>query len=336
MDPMTGEILAVAIRPAFNPNTIQSSPQAYKPVSPDQWRNRAITDVYEPGSTFKIVTATAALQEGVVKPGDVIDCEGGSLIVAGDRIRDVHPHGVLTFQEVVAQSSNVGMVKVAMRLRGEVFYRYARTFGFGEKSGLDLRGEVAGILREPSQWSKRSLATLSIGQEIAVTPIQMVAAISAIANGGLLMKPFLVKEVRNPEGMVVEQFSPQVRHRVLAPEVAQQMKNLLVGVIQPGGTGEKAAIPGYTVAGKTGTAQKIDPSTHRYFPDRFVSSFVGFVPVKDPRLAVLVVVEEPEGISWGGSVAAPVFKTIAQEALNYLGVLPQDKDRVLTADASQP
>jgi cell division protein FtsI (penicillin-binding protein 3) len=228
------------------------------------------------------------------------------------------------------------MVKVAMRLRGEVFYRYARTFGFGEKSGLDLRGEVAGILREPSQWSKRSLATLSIGQEIAVTPIQMVAAISAIANGGLLMKPFLVKEVRNPEGMVVEQFSPQVRHRVLAPEVAQQMKNLLVGVIQPGGTGEKAAIPGYTVAGKTGTAQKIDPSTHRYFPDRFVSSFVGFVPVKDPRLAVLVVVEEPEGISWGGSVAAPVFKTIAQEALNYLGVLPQDKDRVLTADASQP
>jgi cell division protein FtsI (penicillin-binding protein 3) len=336
MDPMTGEILALAIRPAFNPNTMPGSAQASKPISPDRWRNRAITDVYEPGSIFKIVTAAAALQEAVVKPADVIDCEEGSLVVAGSRIRDPFPHGLLTFREVVAQSSNVGMVKVAMRLGDGVFYRYARAFGFGEKSGLDLRGEVPGILRDPSQWSKRSLATLSIGQEIAVTPIQMVTAVSAIANGGLLMTPFLVKEVRNPEGVVVERFSPQVRRRVLAPEVAQQMKEILEGVTRPGGTGDKAAIPGYTVAGKTGTAQKIDPSTRRYYSDRFVSSFVGFVPAKDPRLAILVVVEEPEGVSWGGSVAAPVFKTIAQEALDYLGVLPQDKDRVLLADASKP
>ncbi len=333
MDPMTGEILALAIRPAFNPNTVPGRPQNSRLPSADQWRNRAITDVYEPGSTFKIVTASAALQEGVVTPTEVIDCERGSLIVAGSPIRDPFPHGLLAFRDVVAQSSNVGMAKVAMRLEDSVFYRYSRAFGFGEKTGIDLRGEVPGILRDPSQWSKRSLATLSIGQEVAVTPLQMITAISAIANGGLLMKPYLVREIRNPEGVAVERFSPQVRRRVLKTEVAQQMKEILEKVTGPGGTGEKAAIPGYAVGGKTGTAQKIDPSTGRYFADRFISSFVGFVPAGEPRLAILVVIEEPQGVSWGGSVAAPVFKVIAQEALNYLGVLPQDGDRVLVADA---
>ena len=333
MDPMTGEILALAIRPAFNPNTLPGRPRNSRFPSPDQWRNRAITDVYEPGSTFKIVTASAALQEGVVTPAELIDCERGSLMVAGSPIRDPYPHGILSFRDVVAQSSNVGMAKVAMRLGNGAFYRYSRDFGFGEKTGIDLRGEVPGILRDPSQWSKRSLATLSIGQEVAVTPIQMITAVSVIANGGLLIKPSLVREIRNPQGEVVERFSPQVRRRVLTTEVAQQMKEILEKATGSGGTGDKAAIPGYAVGGKTGTAQKIDPSTGRYFADRFISSFVGFVPTGEPRLAILVVIEEPQGIAWGGSVAAPVFKAIAQDALNYLGVLPQDGDRVLVADA---
>jgi cell division protein FtsI (penicillin-binding protein 3) len=310
--------------------------QANKTQSPDQWRNKPITDVYEPGSTFKIVAVSAALQEGRVTPMEVIDCEKGNLLVAGGRIRDHTAHGLLPFRDVVARSSNVGMAKVALRLGNYEFYRYIRAFGFGEKTGIDLPGEVPGIVRDVTQWSKRSLATLSIGQEIGVTPIQLISAVSAIANGGNLMRPFLVREIRDPQGVVVEQFSPQVRRRVLTTQVAQVMKEILEGVVQPGGTGEKAAIPGYTVAGKTGTAQKVNPATGRYFADRFISSFAGFVPAAEPRLAILVVVEEPQGVSWGGSVAAPVFKAIAQEALNYFGVLPQDGDRVLVADAGKP
>ena len=336
MDPMTGEILALAIRPAFNPNAMSGNKQANKSQSPDQWRNKAITDVYEPGSTFKIVAASAALQEGRVTPMEVIDCEKGNLLVAGGRIRDHNAHGLLSFRDVVARSSNVGMAKVALRLGNDEFYRYIRAFGFGEKTGIDLPGEVPGIVRDVAQWSKRSLATLSIGQEIGVTPIQLITAVSAIANGGNLMRPFLVREIRDPQGEVVERFSPQVRRRVLTTQVAQAMKEILEGVVQPGGTGEKAAIPGYAVAGKTGTAQKVNPATGRYYTDRFISSFAGFVPAAEPRLAILVVVEEPLGVSWGGSVAAPVFKAIAQEALNYLGVLPQDGDRVLVADAGKP
>lgn len=333
MDPWTGEILALALQPAFNPNTLTGSPKGSSRISPDRWRNRAITDIYEPGSTFKIVTAAAALQEGVVTPTEVIDCEQGSLKIAGGRIRDPHPTGPLPFTEVVAHSSNVGMAKVAMRLENERFYEYIRAFGFGEKTGVDLGGEVPGMVRDVSKWSKRSLATLSIGQEVGVTPMQMVSAVSSIANGGLLMRPFMVREIRDPQGRVVERHSPQVRRRVLDPQVAQKMKEILQRVTEPGGTGDKAAITGYTVGGKTGTAQKIDPSTRRYASDRFISSFVGFVPVEEPRLTILVVVEEPEGISWGGSVAAPVFKVIAQEAVSYLGIPPRDEDRVLVADA---
>lgn len=336
MDPGTGEILAWAVRPSFNPNAMLGRRPGEGRISPEQWRNRIITDIYEPGSTFKLVLASAALQEGVVTPAERIDCAGGSVRVAGSRIQDVHEHGELTFQDVIARSSNVGTVKVAMRLGEQAFYRHIRGFGFGESTGIGLGGEASGLVRAVPQWSRRSLATIAIGQEVGVTSLQMLTAVSAIANGGLLMRPYVVSEVRDAEGRTVRKFSPEVRRRVIAPEVAEVLREMLIAVTEPGGTGENAAIPGYAVAGKTGTAQKFDPSTGHYFRNRFTSSFVGFVPALEPRLAVLVVVEEPQGVAWGGSVAAPAFKAIARDALGYLGIPSKDRDRVLVAEARRP
>ncbi len=336
LDPQTGELLALAVRPAFNPNAMPGSRPAPLPQPPGLWRNRAITDIYEPGSTFKIVTAAAALQEGMVTPDELIDCEEGSMKVPGGRIHDPFTRGQMTFQQVMASSSNVGVVKVAMRLGEEGLNRYVHAFGFGEKTGIDLIGEVGGITREVSQWSRRSLASISIGQEVGVTPLQMIMAVSVIAKDGMLMRPYLVSEIRDAKGAVIRRNLPEVRRRVLSEAVSRQLKEILYAVTRPGGTGEKAALTGYPVAGKTGTAQKIDPSTGRYARGQVVSSFVGFVPVEKPRLAILVVVDEPQGATWGGVVAAPVFRTIAQESLHHLEVAPEDEDRVLTAGLRRP
>ncbi|MBI3811768.1 MAG: penicillin-binding protein 2 [Nitrospirae bacterium] len=326
MDTKTGEILAMAVRPDFNPNRVEFQ-------HPDQWRNRAVTDPYEPGSTFKIVTASAALEERVASPGDIFYCEEGKMVVAGGIIRDAEKEGYLTFREVIQKSSNIGMIKIAMRMDDDRLYHYIRAFGFGEKTGIDLEGEAPGLIKDPRHWSGRSLASISIGQEVAATPLQVITAVSAIANGGMLMRPHLVSEIRDPSGRVVKSFPPELRRQAISPETAGKMMSILEGTVSKNGTGEKAAIPGYRIAGKTGTAQKIDPVTKRYSMQDNISSFVGIVPAEDPRIVVLVVVDSPKGVTWGGTVAAPVFKKIAEQVLRYLGIAPRTQERIVLTSA---
>jgi cell division protein FtsI (penicillin-binding protein 3) len=327
MNPKTGEILAMAVRPEFNPNI-------HAGHDPSEWRNRAITDLYEPGSTFKIVTAAAALEEKLVTPTERIDCEEGTFQMGGQVFHDHFKEGVLTFSEVIHRSSNIGTIKVGTRLEPRQLYQYSKAFGFGEKTGVDLMGEMAGTLRAPQNWSKRSQASISIGQEVSVTPIQIITAASAVANGGRLMRPYLVSKIAEHDGRVIRTVAPQVRRQVMKAETAKQLTQILEGVTRKGGTGEKAALASYAVAGKTGTAQKADSKTKAYSADRFVSSFVGFVPAEDPDIAILVVVDEPKGIAWGGSVAAPVFKNIAEQTLLYLGrFAPTQERRLLISKA---
>lgn len=313
MNPFTGEILAMANNPTFNPNLPGRAP-AYKR------RNRAITDIYEPGSTFKTFLAAAALEEGIVSLEDKFDVSKGYIVVGGKPIRDIHRWKVLTFQDVIQKSSNVGAVQIGLKLGKERYYRYIRRFGFGEKTGIDLPGEVRGILRKPEEWSGTSLAALSIGQEIGVTPLQILRAYAAIANGGLLMRPYIVSEIISPSGEVIKSFSPRIERRVISRSTAEAIKEILKTVVQEGGTAQKAYIKGNQVAGKTGTAQMVDPKTGRYSKDKYVSSFVGFVPADNPKIVLIVVIYEPTGATYGGEVAAPVFKSIVERTLTYLDI----------------
>jgi cell division protein FtsI (penicillin-binding protein 3) len=325
LDPGTGEILALANRPAFNPNRFAAYPSS-------RWKNRAVADAYEPGSIFKIFTAAAALQEGVVDPDETIDCGGGFIEIAGTRINDHRVFDQLTFRDVMAKSSDIGVVRVAQRLGREGFNRYMRAFGFGAATGVELPGESTGLLRPTSRWSALSLASLSFGQEVGVTALQMTAAVGAVANGGYLMKPFVVRAVEDAAGRVVKSYKPVAVRRVLEPRTVEVLTDLLKGVVK-NGTGGKAALPGYTVAGKTGTAQKID-ATGRYSMVDHVSSFVGFVPASRPALVILVSLDEPRGtLNHGGDVAAPVFARVAEDALRRLAVPSEDPDRVLRATA---
>jgi cell division protein FtsI (penicillin-binding protein 3) len=328
MDPYTGEILAMAVYPRFNPNT----PGHY---NSEQWRNRAITDVYEPGSTFKLVAASGVLEEGLVSPNEIVHDGSGSMIYGGAVIHDPHPtNQPMTFKEVVAHSSNVGTAKISVMLGKGRLYQYAKRFGFGEKTGIDLPGEVAGIIRNPSIWSGRSLMTIAIGQEIGVTPIQLVTAMSAIANGGWLVRPHIVSEVIKGHGDV-RPIKPELVRRVISNNTSRKMTEILKEAIGPAGTGKLAAVDGFSTAGKTGTAQKIDPDTGRYSRSRFVSSFVGFVPADSPEIAILVVVNEPKGVAWGGSVAAPVFKRVAEQTLQYLHIESAEREQI-TVMAQNP
>jgi len=322
MNPHTGEVLAMAVYPRFNPNT----PDQYKP---EQWRNRAITDIYEPGSTFKIVVASGILEEGLISPNEIVhDGSGVMVLNSGGVLHDVHPtNRPMTFKDVIAHSSNIGTAKMGLRLGKERLYHYAKAFGFGEKTGIDLPGESRGIIRDPSTWSGRSLVTISIGQEIGVTPIQLINAMSAIANGGWLVRPHIVSEIRDRNGLA-KKINPEIIRRVLSKETSRKMTEILKEVVSREGTGKLAAMSGFSVAGKTGTAQKIDPETGRYSRDRYISSFVGFVPADSPEIAILVIVDEPKGIAWGGSVAAPVFKRIAEQTLQYLHVTPKDINQI--------
>ncbi len=314
MDPWSGEILSMAVRPEFDPNKVSSS-------RPDQWRNRAITDFYEPGSTFKIITAAAAIEENLVDPDDLIDCENGTYRVKGTTIHDHDAVGIVPFRQVIAKSSNIGTIKVAEILGPDRLSRYAESFGFGKRLGIDLGGELGGLLQDRKQWSGRSLASIAIGQEIGVTPLQMVTAVSVIANGGWLMTPQIVKEPgKSVKG---EGSRSKIKRRVLSEATTETMAEILKEVVAEKGTGRRAAVAGYAVAGKTGTAQKFDRALGRYSKERSVSSFVGFVPAEDPVVTILVVVDEPQGIAWGGQIAAPVFSKIAEEVLHYLKVVPQ-------------
>jgi len=308
MNPKTGEILALVNRPTYD----LANPSRY---STDSRRNRAINDMYEPGSIFKIVTATAALEEGGMNENDKFFCENGSYKVANHILHDHTPHGTLTFSEVFEQSSNIGVTKIAQKLGPAMIYKYARLFRFGIPTGIELVGETGGVLKPPSQWSKTSIGAIPIGQEVTVTALQMVCAMSVIANEGIYMKPYVVKYIQDQEGEIIEEFHPQQEGQVMKPETALRVKNILTKVVAKG-TGRMAMIDNVLVAGKTGTAQKVENGTYSH--SKFYASFVGFAPVEDPKIAMVVVFDEPHGTHYGGTVAAPVFKEVAQDVLKYL------------------
>lgn len=328
MDPRTGEVLAMANRPGFNPNRFAAYSSA-------RWRNRAVTDAYEPGSVFKVITAAAALQERVVDPDEVIDCGHGSIEVAGTVINDHAVFDQLTFRDVMARSSDVGVVRVAQRLGRESFHRYVRDFGFGAPTGVDLPGESGGLLRPTSRWSALSLPSMSFGQEVGVTALQMTSAVAAVANGGYIMRPYVVRRVEDAGGRVVRAAQPVAVRRVLEAPTVDVLTHVLRGVVEHG-TGVRAAIPGYAVAGKTGTAQKVG-ADGRYSMTDHVASFVGFVPAQRPALVVLAALDTPRGPrNQGGDVAAPLFARVAEHALRQLGIPADDPERSVRMAAFRP
>ncbi|MGB7949609.1 MAG: penicillin-binding protein [Candidatus Binatia bacterium] len=317
VEPFTGQVLALANYPSFNPNNFSKQ-------SAQQRRNRAVTDGFEPGSTFKTILAAAALEEGVVGKDDLFYCEMGKYPYAGRIIHDTHPYGWLPFSKILQVSSNIGFTKVAEKLKKERYFKYIEKFGFGQPTGIDLPGEVSGLLRKPESWAAIDLATHAFGQGLSATPMQMVMAYAAIANGGFLMRPYLVHRVVGPKGEVLLENQPQLVRRVVSEKTARLLASMLKEVTHEGGTGTMARVEGFEVAGKTGTAQKADLVHGGYAANKRVGSFVGFVPAEDPKLVALVLVDEPEVSVYGGVVAAPVFRDIAQGALRYLAVAPQE------------
>lgn len=314
LDPETGAVLAMAVSPRFDPNALSAlNKQA-------RLQNTAIADAYEPGSTMKAIIAAAAIEEGAMKPTTMVFGEHGRMSIANTVIHDHEKLGWVSLAQVIQKSSNIGAAKMGMVLGEQRLHRYLQAFGFGQRTEIDLPGEGVGLVKNPKTWSRRSVASISMGQEIGVTPIQMVAAIASLANGGVLMKPYVVSEIRDAEGHLLKRVPPQVRRRVVSADTARSVTTILEGVVTHG-TGAKAAIPGFRVAGKTGTAQQVDPKTHRYSNSRFVASFVGYVPADRPRLAMIVIIDAPhDKTASGGSVAAPVFSSVGEQVLSYLGV----------------
>ncbi len=317
MEPFTGEILALANYPTFNPN----DPGA---ADPSARRNRAVTDRFEPGSVIKTFTVAGALAANAVGPSQRIDCEGGVLQVGEFPIRDTHKWDELTPAEILVYSSNIGTAKIGGALGRAGLFRALRRFGFGQRTEVDLPAEAEGMLRHYKRWYDMDAATISFGQGMSATGVQLAAATSAIANGGRLMKPMLVSRVTDVQGNVVEEMTPTVRRQVVPSHVARLVGDMLTGVTGPGGTGEAAAMEGYLVAGKTGTAQKADFTRGGYAPDAWTATFVGFVPANRPRLVISVVIDEPVIEHYGGTIAGPVFRRVAAEALRHLGVPPAE------------
>jgi cell division protein FtsI (penicillin-binding protein 3) len=278
-----------------------------------------VADSFEPGSTFKVFTIAAAVDSGTVKPTDMYNCENGTYRIADRTIHDDHPHSRLTVSEIIKYSSNIGSAKIGFKMGEEKLSSYLRNFGFGGRTGIDLPGESSGSLKK--HWYGIDLATTSFGQGVSLSTIQLATALSAIANGGNLMRPYLVEQILDDNGKVVQKFEPQVVRRVISPETAIKVTKMMETVTGEGGTGTKAALDGYRVAGKTGTAQKVDPVTHTYSSKR-IGSFVGFVPADKPKLTIAVIIDEPQGIKYGGVVAAPAFRGIAQNSLAYLKIQP--------------
>jgi cell division protein FtsI (penicillin-binding protein 3) len=315
MDPFTGEILALANESTFDPN-------GFREAAAKSWRERNITDTFEPGSTVKALLAAGTLEERLVRPDDMFFGEQGSIQVGTLTIRDHEKFSWLTFREVIEKSSNVGAIKVGQRLGKDRLYDYLTRFGLGSRTGIDFPGEASGLLRPPQQWSEVSLATLSIGQELAVTALQLATAFSALANGGMLIRPHLVKAVIK-NGMVVQEIAPAQVRRVISELTARQVTNILQGVVTRG-SGRAAAVEGYTVAGKTGTAQKFDTALGKYSAQKSTASFVGYLPAEQPRATIVVSIDEPQpAVAWGGVAAAPVFSAIAQQTMRYLRVPPE-------------
>lgn len=308
MNPRTGEILALVNRPTYNLNHFERSSENVR-------KNHAVCDMYEPGSVFKIVAASAALEREAFKESDKIFCENGEYKVANHVLHDHQRHGTLTFQEVVEQSSNIGVTKIAQRMGRQPVYDYAIKFGFAKKTDVDLPGEVSGSLKPPRLWSATSIGAVPIGHEVGVTTIQLVCAVSAIANDGVLMKPFVIKEIRDKKGETIESFEPKVVRQVLEPKTAARMKIILNGVVERG-TGKLAKMKEFSAGGKTGTAQKIVGG--QYSHGQFNATFIGFAPVEDPKIAMAIVFDDPRGTHFGGTVCAPVFKEVAENVLKYL------------------
>lgn len=309
MDPKTGAILAMSNQPSFDPNIAS----AYR-------KNKAVTDAYEPGSTFKPFVVAAALSTGQVSLSDYINCENGSYSFGGHIIHDHNPHGMLRPEEIIKVSSNIGASKVAARMGAQSWYEAIRAFGFGEKSGIDFAGESAGQIRNYKSWRKIDIATSSFGQGVAVTPIQMASAFCALVNGGNLMKPYLLNKIQDSEGKMIVRSNPMIVRRVISEKTSREITRMLSLVTQEGGTARRAAITGYNVAGKTGTAQKPNFNTGGYYDNKVVASFIGAVPAGDPEIVVLVVIDDPKGSDndrFGGVCAAPVFKKIAEQTLHY-------------------
>jgi len=312
LDPRNGEILALANAPTFDPNKVAEA----KPETRSNW---ALQNIYEPGSTFKIVAFSAALEKKLARPDDRIDCQMGAINVAGRIVHD-HPYGSLTIAQALAKSSNVAAIKLGLRVGNETMYDYITRYGFGSRTGIELPGETAGILRKVERWQPSSIGSVAIGQEVGVTPVQIVAAYGAVANDGVRIAPHLIREIRNADGTVVYRAEPEQR-RVISAETAIALRGMLEGVTL-NGTAKKAQLDGYSAAGKTGTAQKIDPRTRAYSSTKFVGSFVGFAPVSNPQVVIIVVIDEPTGAYHGGDVAAPVFREVAEQILPSLGVEP--------------
>ncbi|SNB47811.1 penicillin-binding protein [Geobacter sp. DSM 9736] len=316
MEPSTGKVLAMANYPGFNPNLSD------RPLQ--HLRNKAIVDSFEPGSTFKVFLLAAALEEHIIGAHETFNCENGSYEIGGRVIHDTHKYGTLSVSDILKYSSNIGSAKIGARLGAERLYNYLRSFGFGERSGIDLPGEVSGNLRNRNQWVPVDLATISFGQGVSATAVQLATAFSALANGGMLMKPYIVERISDSQGTVLQKFEPQVRRRVVSKETASRVAKMMEGVTAEGGTAISAAVEGYRVGGKTGTAQKVDPVTRGYSIDKRTASFIGFAPLSDPKLTIVVIVDEPKTSPYGGVVAAPAFSAIALRSLCYLNV-PKDK-----------
>jgi cell division protein FtsI (penicillin-binding protein 3) len=311
--PQTGEILAMSMLPDFDPNNPGASPA-------DDRRDRVITDIMEPGSTFKIVTVSGALNDGVVQLNEPFDCYNGHFAYAGRVLHDAEPHGILTTEGIITKSSNIGAAQIGLRLGAERLYDYARDFGFGQRTGIPLPGEVPGILHPVRDWSKVSIVQIPMGQGVAVTRLQMLMAISAIANNGRLMQPMLVKRIMDRNGNIIAQYEPQMVRQVISPATARLMVEALETVPTPEGTAPEAAMKDYIVAGKTGTAQKAGPDG--YVPGKYIASFIGFFPADNPQLCISIVMDQPKDGYYGGEVCGPIFREIAERCASYLNIPP--------------
>ncbi len=328
MDPSSGEILALANYPPFNPNEPSKHPTAHR-------RNRAVVDRFEPGSTIKPFTMASALASGSVKSNQSINCENGVTRIAGRVLHDAHPYEWLTPTQILAYSSNIGIAKIALDLGKKNLYRGLRRFGFGEPTGLGIPGETAGILRHYRRWYDVDAATVSFGQGMSVTNVQLATAMSAIANGGRLMQPMLVRRLSDGHGVTIEENTPRVRRQVVPRRVAKLVGQMLTAVTEPGGTAIEAAVDGYLVAGKTGTAQKADYVHGGYAKDKWLASFIGFAPAERPTVVISVVIDEPVIAHYGGTVAGPVFRRIAEVTLRHMGVAPEGRPAVLAQKKKQ-
>ncbi|HET7625182.1 MAG TPA: penicillin-binding protein 2, partial [Verrucomicrobiae bacterium] len=316
--PKTGEILAMATLPNFDPNNPGAYPAAAR-------RNRVISDIIEPGSTFKIVVVSGALNDNIVRLDEVFNCENGHFPFGGHILHDDHNFDSLSVKNIIAKSSNIGAAKIGIKMGEDELHRYITRFGFGERTGVPLPGEVNGIVHPVDKWSKISIAQIPMGQGIAVTRLQLVMAMSAIANGGWLMRPMLVDRLQDNNGNIVAKYSPQRVRQVVSERSADLLTEALKGVVSREGTAPNAAINGYTVAGKTGTAQKVENGTYAH--DKFVASFIGFFPADNPELCIGIILDDPKEGHYGSQVSAPVFKEVAERCASYLNIPPDDPEK---------